>query len=211
MKISIVGTGNVGAALARGLARAKHQVVLGTRSEADQRIIALAQETRAEVMSPAKAASASDIIVLALPWSAAEAAVKALGSLSGKIVIDCMNPLGMRDGKLGLDRGFTTSGAETLASWAPGAHIVKTLNQVGAEMMVNNSGLKHRPVMFLAGDDTAAKQTVSGLLADLGFDPLDTGDLANARLLEPFAMLWINQALFRGKGRDWAFAAVGVN
>lgn len=209
MKISIIGTGNVGGALARGFARAGHQVILGARNAADERIVALARAVRAEIMAPAAAAAAGDVIVLALPWSAAEGAVKALGSLAGRIVIDCMNPLAMQNGKLGLDRGFTNSGAETLAGWTPGARIVKTLNQVGAELMADNAGLAHRPVMFMAGDDAAAKQLVAPLLVDLGFEPLDAGELAMARLLEPFGMVWINQALLRGKGRDWAFAAIG--
>ena len=123
MKISIIGTGNVGGALARGFARAGHQVILGARNAADERIVALARAVRAEIMAPAAATAAGDVIVLALPWSAAETAVKALGSLAGRIVIDCMNPLAMQNGKLGLDRGFTNSGAETLAGWAPGASL----------------------------------------------------------------------------------------
>jgi predicted dinucleotide-binding enzyme len=61
-------------------------------------------------------------------------------------------------------------------------------------------------VMFVAGDDDAAKQLVSGLLAEIGFEPLDAGDLSKSRILEPFAMVWINQAMLRGLGRDWAFA-----
>src|ERR1051326_1352021 len=144
MKIAIIGTGNVGGALARGWSRAGHQIVLGVRDAA--RAAALAGETHAEVKPPSDAASAADVVVLALPWNAAEAAVKALGALDGKLVIDCMNPLAMRDGALGLERGFDTSGAETLAAWIPRARVVKTLNQVGAEMMADNAGLPHRPV-----------------------------------------------------------------
>ena len=119
-----------------------------------------------------------------------------------------MNPLAMQNGKLALDRGFSTSGGEMLASWVPEARIVKTLNQVGAEMMADNADLPHRPVMFMAGNDHAAKEAVSALLSDIGFEPLDAGDLTKARLLEPYGMLWINQALVQGKGRDWAFAAI---
>jgi len=52
------------------------------------------------------------------------------------------------------------------------------------------------------------KQLVASMLADLGFEPLDAGDITKSRILEPFGMVWINQALYRGKGRDWAFAAV---
>jgi len=207
--IAIIGTGNVGSALARGWSRSGQRVVLGVRDVSAPKVTALAQETRADAKPPAEAAAAADEVVLALPWLVAEGAVKALGGLKDKIVIDCMNPLSMQDGKLGLDRGFTTSAAETLAQWIPQARIVKTLNQVGANLMADNAALPHRPVMFMAGNDAAAKATVSVLLTALGFEPLDAGDLTKARLLEPFAMLWINQALIQGKGRDWAFAAVG--
>jgi predicted dinucleotide-binding enzyme len=208
MRIAVIGAGNVGGALARGWSRAGHQIVLGVRDAADAKVAALSQTTGADLRAPAEAAAAAEVVVLALPWPAAEGAVKALGGLKDKIVIDCMNPLAMQDGKLGLERGFNTSGAEALASWIPDARVVKTLNQVGAEMMEDNSGLPCRPVMFMAGDDSSAKATVSGLLDDLGFEALDAGNLTKARLLEPYAMVWINQALLQGKGRNWAFAAV---
>ena len=107
-----------------------------------------------------------------------------------------------------LERGHTTSGGATLQSWLPGTRVVKTLNQVGAEIMDSAHAMPVRPVMFMAGDDAAAKQTVAGLLTDIGFEPLDAGGLDKARLLEPFALVWINQALARGLGRNWAFAAV---
>ncbi|MDX8449403.1 NADPH-dependent F420 reductase [Mesorhizobium sp. VK3C] len=208
MRIAIIGIGNVGSALARGFVRAGHQVVLGVRNAGDAKVSSLAQNTNAEVNSPSGAAASADVIVLALPWTAAEEAVRSLGNLKGKIVIDCMNPLAMRNGVLGLDRGFDTSGAEALANWIPDARIVKTLNQVGAELMADNSDLPHRPVMFMASNDAEAKAAVSALLTGLGFEALDAGDLTKARLLEPYGMVWINQALFRGQGRDWAFAAV---
>jgi predicted dinucleotide-binding enzyme len=209
MTIAIIGTGNVGGALARGWSRAGQKIVLGVRGSASPEVEKLARETGAEVRTPLDAAAGGDVVVLALPWHAAEGAVKALGGLKGKIVIDCMNPLTMKDGKLGLDRGFDTSGAEALAGWLPDARVVKTLNQVGAEMMEDNRRLPQRPVMFMAGNDAAAKATVASLLKSLGFEALDAGDLTKSRLLEPFGMVWINQALAQGKGRDWAFAAVG--
>lgn len=208
MTIAIIGTGNVGSALARGWSRAGQRLVLGARDVADAKVTALSRETGAEVKRPAEAAASGDVVVLALPWQAAEGAVKALGPLNGKLVIDCMNPLTMKDGKLALERGFTTSGGETLAQWIPQARIVKTLNQVGAELMADNAALPHRPVMFMAGNDASAKATVAPLLTALGFEPLDAGDLTVARLLEPFGMVWINQTLAQGKGADWAFAAV---
>jgi 8-hydroxy-5-deazaflavin:NADPH oxidoreductase len=209
MRIAIIGTGIVGGALARGWARSGHAILLGVRDAASPQVNELARATGAEVKAPAEAASLGEVVVLALPWNVAESAVRSLGNLKGKIVIDCMNPLAMTNGRLGLDRGFDTSGAEAVAAWSPGAQIVKTLNQVGAEMMEDSSKLPHRPVMFMAGNDALAKAAVATLLADLGFEPLDAGDLTKARLLEPFGLVWINQALVQGKGRNWAFAAVG--
>ncbi|MDE3240934.1 MAG: NADPH-dependent F420 reductase [Paracoccaceae bacterium] len=208
MRIAIIGTGNVGSAIARGLKGKGHAVTLGAREPSEPGISALSAETGATAALPQTAAQGADVVILALPWAVAEEAVGALGDLSGKTVIDCMNPLGMVDGALGLTVGHTTSGAEIVARWLPGAHVVKTLNQVGAEIMADNAGLPHRPVMFMAGDSDAAKAQVTTILTDLGFAPLDAGGLAKARLLEPFGMVWINQALLRGKGRSWAFAAV---
>jgi predicted dinucleotide-binding enzyme len=206
MRIAIIGTGKVGLALARGLRGKRHQITLGARDP--DRVAKLAVDAGAGVAHPEEAAAGAEVVILALPWPPAETAVKALGDLSGKIVIDCMNPVGMINGKLGLTVGYHSSGGEMVAEWAPGARVVKTLNQVGAELMADNSGLPHRPVMFMAGDDAAAKAAVTTLLTDLGFEALDAGELEKARILEPFALVWINQALLRGKGRNWAFAAV---
>ncbi|MFN4203373.1 MAG: NADPH-dependent F420 reductase [Tabrizicola sp.] len=208
MRIAIIGTGNVGAAIARGLKGKGHAVTLGARNPEEAEVKALAAETGATVALPAEAAAGADLVILALPWGVAEGAVKALGDLAGKVVIDCMNPLGRTAAGMGLTIGHTTSGGEMVAGWLPGAQVVKTLNQVGAEIMAQNDHLPHRPVMFMAGDFDAAKAKVAAVLTDLGFEPLDAGDLTKARLLEPFGMVWINQALFRGKGRNWAFAAV---
>jgi 8-hydroxy-5-deazaflavin:NADPH oxidoreductase len=208
MQIAIIGTGNVGSAIARGLMGKGHAVTLGARTPDDARVVRLAADTGAATALPDAAAKAAELVILTLPWAAAQGAITALGDLTGKIVIDCMNPLGMVDGALGLTVGHSTSGGEIVAGWLPGALVVKTLNQVGAEIMARNDYLPHRPVMFMAGDSAAAKGQVALLLTDLGFAPLDAGGLTKARLLEPLAMVWINQALLRGKGRNWALAAV---
>lgn len=208
MRIAIIGTGNVGSAIARGLRGKGHDLILGARDPQAADVAALIADTGATAFMPAAAAEAGDVVILALPWGAAEGAVKALGPLVGKTVIDCMNPLGMVDGALRLTVGHTTSGGEIVQGWLPQAHVVKTLNQVGAEIMAKNDQLPHRPVMFMAGNDDGAKARVATLLAALGFAALDAGDITKSRLLEPFGMVWINQALFRGKGRNWALAAV---
>lgn len=208
MKVAIIGTGNVGSAIAWGLVGKGHDVTLGARDPGAAEVTRLAADTGASRATPRAAAEAAEVVLLALPWAAAPAAIAGLGPLPGKVVIDCMNPLGMVDGALTLLIGHSTSGGEVVQSLLPQARVVKTLNQVGAEIMAHNAHLPHRPVQFMAGDDGAAKAVAAVLLRDLGFDPLDAGSLVKARLLEPFGMVWINQAILRGKGRDWAFAAV---
>ena len=206
MRIAIIGTGNVGGAIARGLTGKGHDLVLGARDPV--KVGALAVETGAQVAPSAEATKGADIVILALPWGAAEAAVRDLGDLAGQTVVDCMNPIGRTAAGMGLTLGHTTSGGEIVQGWLPRAHVVKTLNQVGAEIMADTARLPHRPVMFMAGNDTDAKGKVGLMLTDLGFEAQDAGDITKARLLEPFGMVWINQALMRGKGRNWAFAAV---
>jgi len=201
MRIAIIGAGRVGQALAGGWARAGHEVILGIR-DPSKRVAG------ARAMAPAQAAAGAEVIVLALPWAAAEGAIAGLGDLAGRIVIDCMNPIARGPAGLGLAVGPETSGGEMVAHWAAGAKVVKTLNQTGAEVMADAAAFPHPPAMFMAGDDAGAKATVAGLLADLGFEPLDAGGLTRARLLEPLALVWINQAMMQGKGRDWALAAI---
>lgn len=208
MKIAIIGAGNVGGALGTGWARAGHSIIFGVRDVNKPGLKDLCGQIGAAASSPADAARQGDVVVLALPWNVAERAVKALGDLKDKVVIDSINPLAMKDGALGLERGYNTSGAEAVAAWLPGAKVVKTFNQVGAEMMMAGDRFATRPVMFLAGDDDGAKSTVAELVGELKFEALDAGALKQARILEPFAMVWINQALLRGLGRNWAFAVI---
>jgi hypothetical protein len=128
----------------------------------------------------------------------------------GKIVIDCTNPLGMGPDGLQLVLGFNTSAGEQVASWAQGAFVFKTLNTTGAGNMAKAADYPVKPVMLVAGDDAGRKPGVMELVGKLGFEPVDAGPLKNARLLEPFAMVWIDQALKRGHGRDFAFALVNM-
>lgn len=208
MRIAIIGTGNVGRAIATGLKDKGHAVTLGTRDTGDADLHAFARAVGATVAPMAEAAQDAGIVILALPWGAVDAVLAALGDLGGKVVIDCTNPIARTPEGMGLALGHTTSGGEEVQRRLPTARVVKTLNQTGAEIMADAARLSHRPVMFMAGNDDAAKASVATLLADLGFEALDAGDITKSRFLEPFAMVWINQAILRGKGRDWAFAAV---
>jgi predicted dinucleotide-binding enzyme len=202
MRIAIIGAGNVGAALGRGWLGSGEDVVFGIPNPADPKYGSLPKE---RLRTPLGAARDADTVVLATPWSATEAAVKSLGDLSGKIIIDCTNPLGMGPDGLELVLGHRTSGGEQVAAWAPAASVFKTLNQISAESMDKAALFPVRPVMFVAGDDELKKPAVLQLVASLGFEAVHAGPLRIARLLEPYGMLWIDQALNRGRGRSFAF------
>jgi 8-hydroxy-5-deazaflavin:NADPH oxidoreductase len=203
MRIAIIGAGSVGATLGQAWLKRGEDVTWGLRNPGDPKYAGLPKERR---KPPAQAAEGAEIVVIATPWSATERAVKDLGSLAGKIVIDCTNPLGMGADGLQLVLGFDTSAGEQIASWAPGAFVFKTLNTTGAGNMAKAADYAIKPMMPVAGDAASKKPVVMELVGKLGFEPVDAGPLKNARLLEPFAMVWIDQAMKRGRGRDFAFA-----
>lgn len=208
MRLAVIGAGNVGRALGSAWLRCGHQVRFGVRNPADLKYRDLAATG---VGAPGAAAAEADVVVLATPWPATETAIRGLGPLAGKTVIDCTNPLGMGPDGLQLVVGYGTSGAEMVAQWAAGAAVFKAFNTTGAANMGNLSAFATRPVMFVAGDDAARKPAVMELARDIGFEPRDAGPLRIARLLEPFAMLWIDQALNRGAGDQFAFAITTRN
>ena len=205
MRIAIIGAGSVGATLGKAWLTHGEDVAWGLRNPADPKYAALPKE---RIKLSAEAAQSAEVVVIATPWPATEMAVKGLGSLDGKTVIDCTNPLGMGPDGLGLVLGFTTSAGEQVAGWAAGASVFKAFNTTGAGNMARARQSAVRPMMPVAGDDAAKKAMVLELVAKLGFEPVDAGPLRNARLLEPLAMFWIDQAIKRGRGRDFAFALV---
>jgi predicted dinucleotide-binding enzyme len=203
--ISIIGAGNVGRALGQSWLACGHDVRFGVPDPTSAKYADLPAQ---RVVQPAAAVVGAEAIILATPWPNTEAAIRGLGDLAGRMVVDCTNPLGVGPGGLSLAVGHTTSGGELVAAWAQGASVFKAFNSTGAANMADLRGYDPAPAMFVAGDDTARKPLVMRLARDLGFQPIDAGPLIVARLLEPFAMLWIDQALNRGAGQDFAFAVV---
>ena len=149
MEIGVIGAGNVGAALATAWMRAGHSILLGLRDAGKHG--ELIKRTGARALTPAEAAQGAEVVVLALPYAAVEPVVSELGPLAGKILIDATNPVTRTDHGPDLALGFTDSAAEALARQVPQARVVKTLNQVGAEVMEDTSGFAHPPVMSMAG------------------------------------------------------------
>ena len=204
MKIAVIGAGAVGGTLGRRWAELGHSVCFGVRDVADADAKALVGRIKgdARLASVRDAAKDAEIVVLATPYAANAAAIASAGDLGGKILIDVTNPL---TATLSLAVGFNTSGGEEVARLAPGARVYKALNQVGFEVMADPRYPKGRAVMFVAGDDADGKTIVLNLVSQLGFEAVDAGELAIARLLEPWAMLWIHLMARRKMGRDFAF------
>lgn len=203
MKIAIIGTGSVGNALGRGFAKAGHEVVFGVRDTAKPEVGKLVEETGARAASVAEAVSGAEVVVLAMPWGAAQDVIRSAGGLDGQIVFDCLNPL--KPDLSGLDTGSARSAAEQVAAWAPGARVVKVFNTTGAGNMADPHYGDDRATMLYCSDDAGAKEVAAKLAGDLGFEPVDAGPLSAAYLLEHFAMLWIHLAYGAGLGRNIAF------
>jgi 8-hydroxy-5-deazaflavin:NADPH oxidoreductase len=207
MQIAIIGTGN-GAALGKRWAAAGHDILFGVRDTAAPKVASAvaAAGVRARAVSVGEAAQAASVVVLATPFSGTEAAVIACGNLAGKVVIDCANPLAPN--LAGLTVGHTDSAGEAVARWAKGAKVIKALNTTGSGNMLNPRYGDENLSMFVCGDHGDAKKVVSGLVAELGFDPVDAGGLTQARYLEPLAMLWISTAYSYGFGPNFGFRVV---
>jgi 8-hydroxy-5-deazaflavin:NADPH oxidoreductase len=205
MKLAVIGTGSVGGTLGRLWAELGHKVAFGVRDLKNPDATALVAGIKGEarLASLRDAVKDAEVVVLATPYAANADAIAAAGDLSGKILIDVTNPIGAN---LTLAVGFDTSGAEQVAKLAPRARVYKAMNQVGFEVMADPAFAAAKPVMFVAGDDAAGKPLVLDLVSALGFDAVDAGELQTARLLEPFAMLWIHLMARRKMGRRFAFA-----
>lgn len=193
MRIGILGSGQVGRALARGYARHGHEVRIGTR--------------RADVEGlptgpPAEVAAGADLVVLAVLGSAAEPLAAALaGELDGRVLVDATNPLDTSGGSPRLFVGHTDSLGERVQRAAPGARVVKAYNTVGNALMVDPELPGGPPSMFVAGDSDDAKATVGALLRDTGWDVVDLGGIEASRWLEPMCLAWVAHGARTGTWR----------
>ena len=205
MKLAFIGTGNVGATLAKRLGGKGHSIFLGARSPGEGAVQTLAREigAHASAHTVQEAVDRAEVIFLATPWSAVEGLLKNLKGISGKILVDCTNPL--KPDLSGLVAGHETSGGELIQSWAPSARVVKAFNTTGFNIMADPVLDGRRAVMYFCGNDSDARFQVQSLIQDVGFEPMEAGPLSSARLLEPFALLWISTAYKFGLGREFAF------
>jgi predicted dinucleotide-binding enzyme len=204
MKISIIGSGHIGAGLARAWVK-KSQIVFGARHPSDEKLAALCKELGASAASVKESVQGAEVVVLAMPFAALDGVLQEAGDLTGKIVIDCTNAVERGPQGMSLKFGHTTSAAEELQKKIPGAKVFKSFNAQGAENLANPVYHGVKASNFFCGDDPEAKKIVKQLIEEVGFDAIDVGALRNSRLLEPMMLVWMYAAQSVGS-RDIAFA-----
>jgi 8-hydroxy-5-deazaflavin:NADPH oxidoreductase len=196
LKIAVIGTGNVGAALGPEFAAQGHTIVYGSREPTSQKVKDLVARTGhgATAKSQPDAVSGADMVVIAVPGTAAEQVVKELGSLTGKIVLDPTNRVARKpDGWVDYDRPATAdSNAELIQKLAPGARVVKAFNTLNVRQMVDPETAGGPITIPICGDDAAAKATVAQLVKGMGLEPLDLGPLRFAHVQEEMLIIWAN-------------------
>lgn len=197
MKIGILGSGRVGGRLGVLWAQKGHDVRFGLRDPKGRRLLAEGG-TRAGTGTLEEAAAFGDAVLVALPWEALIEVLPTLGDLSGKVVIDATNRMGVP--------ARVISAGEEFARLLPDAQVVKAFNTIGAEHYADPNFAGEAATMLIAGDDPAAKDVVSVLAQQLGFTPLDAGPLAQSAALEALAFAWVS--LSRTLGRDFAFRVI---
>lgn len=202
MNIAIIGSGNVGGALAQQWIKAGHTVLVGAKFPLSEKNIALATKIGEDRFSAIEnAVKQCEIILIATPPEAVFEIVEKIGDASGKIIIDATNAI-MKN-----PEPYKTV-YHALADKTD-AEIVKCFNTTGFENMLNPLYHGEGIDMFMAGDSDKAKEVAKKLALDCGFGScIDFGKSDKVELLEKFALSWINLALMQGLGRNIAFRVV---
>jgi predicted dinucleotide-binding enzyme len=209
-RIGILGSGSAAQTLGGGFLKHGHRVMLGSRDPAKLQVWRAGAGPDAHAGTFEQAARFGDLVVLSVLGSAAEDVVRLAGieSFDGKVVLDASDPLDFSSGRPGLFVGTTDSLGERIQRLLPKAHVVKGLNTVIADVMVDPTLSGGDPDMFIAGDDDGAKQTVTALLEEFGWPVIDMGGIESARWLEALSLAWVVYSHRTGKTRH-AFKLVG--
>ena len=192
MNIGILGNGVVANALAEDFHKLGHRVQIGVRDLKEE----IEKKHFIEYVDGKDIAEDNEIIIIAVPGNKVEKAVTNIKNPEGKIFIDLTNPIGE---DYILTRGRYTSNGEVIQEILKDSHIVKTLNTLGVEKLINPCVNEKKLTMLLAGNNKIANKKVEELLFEMGFDPMLIGDIHFSRYLEPLAMIWIEMVRKQGK------------
>lgn len=202
MKIAIIGSGNVGGALAQQWVKAGHTVIVGAQFPLSEKNIELAAKIGEDrFASISNAVKQCDVILIATPPAAIFEILEQVGDVAKKVVIDATNSI-MKN-----PEPYKTV-YHCIADKAK-AEVVKCFNTTGFENMLNPIYSGEAIDMFMAGDSEKAKTVATQLALDAGFGScIDFGKSDKVELLEKFALSWINLAIMQGHGRNMAFKVV---
>jgi len=206
MKIGVIGTGKMASCLGKHWISKGHEVKFGSRDPGKQSKVKETLDRSAHIGTIPEAVSFSDVILFAVPGRNSVETIGLAGSLAGKTVIDCSNPIGWGPEGMYLLAGGTTSGAEELAKLAAGAKVVKAFNSNFSQLIhAGGQAAEQQADSFYCGDDEHAKADVATLVRDAGFNAIDIGPLKMARYLEPFAAILITLARMPGGRPDLGY------
>ena len=203
MKITIIGTGNVGGALAKGFVKAGHEVIFGVKEVTENfKGKELATELNISFYAIPEAVKKSEVVVLATPAQFAHEIAQQLGDVKDKVIIDTMNAVFMKPGSF-------INTADAILANCNCTDVVKCFNSTGFENMTdpiyNGVGID----MFVAGDSKKGKEIAGQLAHDIGFENCyDFGGNDKFFALEQFAFAWINLAIIQKQGRNMAFKII---
>lgn len=205
MKLAFIGIGKVGFALANNLQEKGHEIIIAHNDVNSESVVqAQAKNPSFSARSIQEAINEADIIFLATPFKFNEEILKPL-NFDGKTLVDCTNPVGA-----GISHGLGSqvSGAEKVQEWATDAKVVKAYTIYGFENLANANFPNYdvKPVMLIAGDDATSKTQISQLNSDLGFETLDTGNLAQSLHLEHMTLLWVKMVRANGHHPNFTWA-----
>jgi predicted dinucleotide-binding enzyme len=191
--MGVLGSGQVGQVLARGLKAHGYDVRIGSRTPA--KLAAFSSETGIPAGTFADVAAWAEGMVLAVAGTGAEDALRQAGAnhLAGKVILDVTNPIAPEPPEDGVLRFFTgpnESLMERLQAVFPNARFVKAFSSVGNALMVNPSLPGGPPTMFFCGNDDAAKTIAARIIGQFGWEAADMGTARAARAIEPLCQLW---------------------
>lgn len=203
MKIAMIGAGNVGGALAHSWATAGHQIIIGARDRTSEKVKRVTEQNSSiRVKSIDEAVMEAEVILIAASPAAVGEIAKQLGDVTDKVIIDAMNSISSKPA------GFNNT-FEALQSLTNCKNVVKCFNSTGFENMADPKYGNTSADMFMAGSSLNAKQIASQLTKDAGFvECYDFGGDDKVALLEQFAFVWINLAIFQKHGRNIAMKVI---
>lgn len=209
--IAVIGTGRVAGALGPRFAEQGHRIVYGSRNPASKKARDLVARTghNASVTTEKKSVDGADMVLLAVPWTAAETVVKNLGDLSGKIVIDPTNPYRRTADGLA-EHTVATSAGELIQGWLPKAYVVKAFNTLTFLTMADPASSGGPVTIPVVGNNDAAKAKVIKLIRSIGLDAIDLGPIRYAHEVEGMLIVWAN-ARFKNTPFDYYLRRTPAN